>query len=379
MSISAYVGSLPPPSGIPPEMPIISRGLPSTATALNNSTYHDQAGAGTEHAININSVLAADKTSVWLVWWNSTRPTISDGGPRYNVPSDYTIQGHTSSSGTKPSSDWTTLATVTGNTTSCGIHALNLSTYGWVRLLETANNGSGSAAIQIDIHDVSAGTSDSICFWGDSNPQQCYNGYALAGGALNGGSLETLLEAATGRSAPVIVNYGFGGATTASLLSGVGSPSITPILALPVRYVQIGGGTNDAANAGSALSTGAVNTIEANYQSMIDQIEAAGKVAILPTVPWGNANATHASNVALINARIPGLLAANPDVIEGPDLYALSFGQQNLITDARHFSYDSSTQPVTSSHPLGLPDGLTGYEAMIRLTRDVLLEHVYGL
>jgi hypothetical protein len=367
------------PRRIPPPMPIYSRGLPSSHTALNNGTYHDNAAIGLDRAwIDLRTV-PADQKRHTLIWWTSfKKPTLTDGGPRDGVPRDFSIQTN-GSTGSTPTGAWTDVPglSFSGNTTAGAIYAdVDLSEANYVGINVTAQNVNG-VSLQMDLHNAALGARDTIAIWGDSNPQQIFLGGPISGGAYNGGSLESLLEALTGRPAPAILNMGFGGATTGSLLSGVGSPSIAPILALPVRYVVVGGGTNDAANAGTAMSTAQVDQVAANWQSMITQIEAAGKVAILPTVPWGNANATHAANVAAMNARIPALLAANPDVIPGPDLYALSNGQHNLIYDGRHLTFDTASQPTTLSHPLGLPDGLSGAEAALRLLRDVLATYVY--
>ena len=125
--VSVYVGSATIPGSPPPQMPIISRGEPATDSALTDGAYETQestGGTSHEFAINLNAATAPEKTTVVLVWWNQSRPTFNTSGPWYGVPSAYTIDKHTSASGTKPTSGWTNLVTVSGNTDAGRIHVI---------------------------------------------------------------------------------------------------------------------------------------------------------------------------------------------------------------------------------------------------------------
>lgn len=376
MSISVYVGSLPPSA--PPEMPIISRGQPATDSALTDSAYQTQESTGAtshEFAINLNAKSSAEKSNCVLIWWNQSRPVFNAVGPWYGTPSAYTIDKHTSSSGTKPTSGWANILTESSNTDSTRIHTgLDLSDAGWVRLNATATNGNG-LALQIDIHDARAGQTDMIAFAGDSNCMQAWNGERLGGGAHNGGSMENLLEAATGRAAPVIFNGGVGGEIASSYHTAY-APFIRD---LPVKYVHYNIGTNDCANAGSVINDAGLNTIRDKIMSTIAMWQAVGKVVLWGTIPWGNANASHTTNVVNLNAKMATAVAADATILAGADAYAVANGQHSLITDGLHFSYDPGTQAVTASHPMGFADGLTGYEALFREARDKLKTRIYGL
>jgi hypothetical protein len=378
MGVDVYIGSATIPNAPPPEMPLISRGLPATSTALVDSSYQTQESGTPTHdfAINLSSVDPSQRTNCALVWWNQTRPTIGNPGPWYGTPSAYTIDQNSSTSGTKPTSGWSNILTVTSNTDSGRAHlGLDLSSANWVRLSATATNGNG-LNLQIDIHDTRLGALDIIGFAGDSNCMQAYNGERLDGLEYNGGSLENLLEAATGRPCPIIINYGVGG----EIASHYRSTYLPTVIAGPAHYIHYNIGTNDANNAGAVLNDSQLDAIVADALGALHDIQAAGKVAIWGTIPYGFAKASHTTNVVNLNAKMSAAVAADPSIRIGADSYAISNADHSLIgSDGLHYTYDPTAQYVTSSSPTGYPDGLVGYEVLLRETVAKLKANVYGM
>jgi len=381
VTVSVYVGSVPPPPHVPPQMPIISRGLPSTSTSLNDSAYETNA-SGSENAININSVSSAAKSAVVVyMMHNATRPAVVGTGPGYfGVPQNYTIDIHTSTSGTKPTSGWTTLDTITNaveaQRTFPASGTYDMSSAGWFRINVTTARG-GTASMEIDLHDCRNGRNDSILFVGDSNCMQCFNQNGLDGSgvAWQDGPLETQLEASTGRSAPIIVNAGIGGETAQSWAQSGGWAE--QLADYPCHYVHIGMlGTNDINR--SVMSGALIDGVVANFKTMTDLWIAHGKVVLIGTCPWGNANAGQPTNAANLNAGLATLIASYGGAVkDGCDAYGVSNGQHSLINaDGLHFSWLAS-QSATSSHPMGIPDGLAGYEACLWDTERKLRAAIY--
>ena len=74
---------------------------------------------------------------------------------------------------------------------------------------------------------------------------------------------------------------------------------------------MLGYGTNDA-------NRGSVAAFQTNMQAMIDMVKAAGKIPILPRIPY--AAAAGYLNVPPYNAVVDMLVASN-NLYPGPDLY----------------------------------------------------------
>ena len=95
--------------------------------------------------------------------------------------------------------------------------------------------------------------------------------------------------------------------------------------ATPSRYVTLNLGTNDASG-GTAPAT-----FYAQMESMVKAVIAAGKVPVVPTIPW-SPEPTHAANLPGLNAQIQALYANYPQVRRGPDLYAFFQMYPNYIS-----------------------------------------------
>ncbi|HEU4966131.1 MAG TPA: chitobiase/beta-hexosaminidase C-terminal domain-containing protein [Candidatus Saccharimonadales bacterium] len=326
-------------------MPLVSAGLPAytsddcftskPASDANSGNYsvpwrscNNPPSTGTPVTLtyDISSVPSAQRTNDVLVWFNdfstgNYNPTLNSNN-YYNTPKDYTVQGNTAaSSGTPPASGWVTLATVTNNPYHSLQHVLNLSTYNWVRLSFTSSNGvspNGDIALSMDIHDAANGIVDDWIFYGDSITQS-----GLLNDDTNGQTFAQQIHTATSTYYPVAESGGIGGFTSSDALTNIG----TWLPLFPGKFVALNYGTNDA---NSNLSPA---TFYSDMATMVQDIIAAGKVPIVPTIPWGcTANLT--ANVPTFNTEIQALYAAYPQIIKGPDLYTYFLNNQAYISGA---------------------------------------------
>lgn len=241
-----------------------------------------------------------------------------------NVPVSYTIDANVAAGGSLPSSGWVTLVTVTNSAPyHSRQHLIDLTGYKWVRLRATSVVGSGggvnaNVALNMDIHRAPLGATDSWFFAGDSITQFAFEYNDQAG-------LSTIMPQQVANTFPAFFpiweNGGIAGWTATDA-----QPVLPTWLALfPGQYVALNFGTNDA-NGGGAL----VTNFSVTMQSMITAILNAGKIPVIPRIPWGG-TAGLLANVPTLNGYIDTLIAANPGCIAGPDLYTYFNANQSLI------------------------------------------------
>ena len=65
--------------------------------------------------------------------------------------------------------------------------------------------------------------------------------------------------------------------------------------------------------------------------TLVQDVLVAGKIPVIPTIPWGR-NAALQASVPAMNAQIQNLYTAFPSIIHGPDLYSLFNGNHALIS-----------------------------------------------
>jgi lysophospholipase L1-like esterase len=139
------------------------------------------------------------------------------------------------------------------------------------------------------------------------------------------------------------VNAGSGGWRSSTALTYISDY----LAAFPFKYVTLNFGTNDAIFLVNP-SVGAGNYY-ANMSALIQAVENAGRVAIVPKIPWCGA-----ADVTPYNTQIDNLYTAYPNVIRGADNYSYFNAHQDEI-----YSGDLT-------HPTG-----TGYVSYNTLFRDV--------
>ena len=112
-------------------------------------------------------------------------------------------------------------------------------------------------------------------------------------------------------------------------------------------------GTNDAN--GCMSPTAFYN----NYVTMVQAVINAGKVPIVPTIPWARTADVQNCGPGL-NAKIQQLYANFPQVVHGPDLWQFFITHQNLISG-------------DNLHP-----SEAGYVAYRQQWADAMVANVYG-
>lgn len=93
---------------------------------------------------------------------------------------------------------------------------------------------------------------------------------------------------------------------------------------VPSKYVTINLGTNDA---GGGVAPA---TFYANMAVLVQDVIAAGKIPIVPTIPYST-DPTHLANIPGLNVEIRALYQAFPTLVPGPDLYTYFLDNPNLI------------------------------------------------
>jgi hypothetical protein len=356
-------GSSPPravePSGVAetqgtlPPMPVISFGVPAHASSGNapdaNDRSYDTQWRSTEQtspsnpswlAYDLSAIPPANRGAVDVVWYNGNGgyneyDTFAQAGASYNQPRDYTIEGNAAPGGTVPTSGWVPLVTVTGNTYVSREHPVNLAGYNWVRINVTNVNGTPfnfDTALNMDVHDASRGVTDSWLFLGDS-----ITAFALRndGAGIDAKSYSQIVNAARPAYYPAAQGGGEGGWNSGTALhaaspDGKGTLFDHWLSTFPGTYVCLSYGTNDGTD-GSGDASGTY----ANYVAMIKKVLAAGKVPCVPHVPWAEDEA-HQKNATLINAKIDQIYREYPQVMKGPDLWAVLENQPSLYQDNLH-------------------------------------------
>ena len=210
------------------------------------------------------------------------------------------------------------LAAVTGNTYHSRQHVVDLAGYNWVRILVTEAGAAagGGVRFNLDVHDAGRGAQDGWIFYGDS----------ITAGAMNASPIgptltyAQLINLRVPSHFPAQQGGGIGG-----LRSGDGARLIDTWLAVyPGRYVGLSYGTNDA-KAGVSPEA-----FYANYEAMVRAVVAAGKIPVIPKVPWGRVSYIR-TGVPALNAKLDELYAAYPVIVAGPDFWAYFLERQDLI------------------------------------------------
>lgn len=297
-------------------------------------------------AYDLSGAGSGQKQKVLLVYYNHSA-SYYPPWPHYQPdgnPTDYTIEANTASGGAVPENGWETLLAVTDNHYHSRQHVLDFGGYNWIRIRITgtegdSNSGTDDAAIQLDVFDVANGMEDDWIFLGDS---------ITSLGMLTGcrDSFAHLIHDASPRHTPAVENGGVPGTA-----SGYGAANIGAwIRMFPGKYMCLAFGANDC--------DVTPERFYANYLAMVDQVQAAGKTAVVPTVPWPKIAARQAA-VARLNEKIRELYLARPSVVKGPDLWDFFSSRQDLIVDQVH-------------------PGAEGNAAMRRLWADAMLTAVYA-
>jgi len=326
-----------------------------TASRAYQSTRHDawrSSGLPAALAYDLSSVPAANRRSIYLVWYNDLTYGYDHtlgGGPGYNNPGSYTIEANAAAGGSLPTTGWVTLESVVGNVLHSRDYVLPFAGYNWVRLNASASDGSpgnSDIVLNLDVYDAGGGVTDGWLFAGDSITASGMGHNDLS---VHAESFTNQVGALTGIYPPQ-QNAGVGGWSAGHLIAHL--PRW--LQSFHGRYVTLSLGTNDAA----AVSV--PGDFYEHMAALIKQVLAAGKIPVVPTIPWSR-DPTHARNIPALNAQIQKLYRKLPSVIPGPDLYAYLEAHQDYISP-------------DNVHPTQ-----AGYAAVRTLWAAVAAKSIYGL
>ncbi len=374
---------------VPKPLPVISRGVPAWTNddfsgafpasnacdavyggqhywrCLTTPTANADSGTLTQAvylAYDLSGVPSAQRQHVVVVWYND--PTTDPYNAAilstnyFNTPASYTIDINTAAGGgSPPGSGWTTVATETNQPYHSRQYAVNLNGANWLRINITAINGSFSnnnAAINMDVHDASAGNQDNWIFYGDSITQRAFD----HDDGFIPNTLPAQINAVKPAFFPLMEDGGIGGLKAADVVSNNYLATWLPLFT--GRYVGLNYGTNDANAGGSPVSS-----FLSNMTTLVQSVIAAGKIPVIhKTICWGSA-AGIAANGPTINAALASLFSSYPQIIQGPDLWTYFAANQNLISnDGIH-----PTDPAASTG--------NGYIAYRQLWASALLANAY--
>jgi lysophospholipase L1-like esterase len=346
-------------------LPLISRGVPvfSSGDSLPATNAND-ADYGTLWrssgippvwiAYDLSGVPAAQRARAVVAWYSDNWNYNYDhaGDTRYDCPGLYTIDAHAAPGGGSPPAEsdpaWVKLAEVTSlNPYNGRQHVVSLTAGGtvhnWIRMRVTQVNGSDwnyDVVLNLDIHDAHEGLEDDWIFFGDS-----ITAGAMAHAPRGDLTFSQTVQLSQPGFFPVQQDGGVGGWGTMD-----GILHIPAWLAdFPGRYVGIAFGTNDTWQMPSQFY--------ANYETIVRAVMAAGKIPVIPTIPWNRSG--NAGQIPPLNAKLDQLKTAYPEIISGPDFWTFFQTNQALISS-------------DNIHPTD-----AGYVAYRRLWAETMLTRVY--
>jgi acyl-CoA thioesterase-1 len=306
--------------------PIISQRnmrYPASAAAVNDNNYHN--GGWTTKVTDLPAsaaiMIGAGPTRLLVQWDDGGTYNYKDlpGVTVYGFPIGYTIDvsGDTT---TGADGTWTTVVTVTDNVVRTRGHVIDFTGKTWVRMTITAapatESSNGVQIGEIDVHDISNSPDlpdDTWFFMGDS-----ITAFAYDRSQAHQPSFASLIHTALPAYFPAMINGGIGGE-----LSSDGLARLPDALALnsAYRFFVLGYGTNDAAHGATAMAA-----YKSNMQAMIDMVKAAGKIPIVPRIPY--ASNTLYLMVDQLNPMVDDLVATN-NLLPAPDFYAFFMANQD--------------------------------------------------
>jgi lysophospholipase L1-like esterase len=314
--------------------PIISRGAatfsePTGGNAVVDANYHSNGWyietVSADAPAWVALQLTPGPTRLLLSWDDGGTYNYQDaeGVTVYGLPGAYHVDVSADSTNGQDGT-WSTVATVESNSVRTRAHSFDFTGQSWVKLVITAappgaNQGAVSIG-EIDVHDLSATGAgmpeDTWFFMGDS-----LTAFAYDRASVHQPSFAAAINAAVVGYFPAMINGGIGGETTTGAL---GRLSAALALNPDYRFFILGYGTNDAA--GGQIP---VPTFKANLQSMIDQLEAAGREAVIPRIPPAE-DGQHTA-IPSYNSAIDELTAEN-GLLPGADLYGYFTSGADLFT-----------------------------------------------
>jgi hypothetical protein len=343
-------------SNRPAPMELISKGVPAYTNSsckvckppstANDGTYADawrsycvpSAKKPIWLAYDLSGVPAEKKEKTLLVWYNEdTSPydhtlITAVPNPGYNNIGAYTIEVNPAPGGKVPVTGWVQAATAGKNTFHSRQHVFSMKGQNWVRINAIESDGTKGnmdISFSMDVYSAAKGTDDDWIFIGDSITQMSMH-HAVFACKLGSGIFSEMISDKHPLYFPVQENGG-----TGYMQSSDGAKHIAEWLAIfPGKYVALSYGTNDAWNGM------APEEFYNNYKIMVEAVLRAGKVPLVPTIPWSSTIDKIQSHGVLLNKQIERIYMAYPKVIKGPDFWNMYKNEPGLLSqDGVHPSW----------------------------------------
>jgi lysophospholipase L1-like esterase len=276
-------------------------------------------------AYDLSGIPKAEREKVLVVWYNphGGYDHTLVGENAYNNLKDYTIETNAAPGGgsAAPTSGWVERVKVTANTYHSRQHVIDMQGHNWLRIHVTASDGSDQnmdASINMDVYDTKKALEDDWIFYGDS---------ITAGGMaqydVNGvPSFAHLINQKIPERFPIQEGGGIG-----YTQSDTGAKYIDKWLQMfPGKYVGLSYGTNDA---GSCVDP---EVFYNNYVTMVQAVINAGKVPLVPTIPWALHDGVQRCAPSL-NEKIEQLYQSYPQIVRGPDFWTFFKSNPHLISE----------------------------------------------
>jgi acyl-CoA thioesterase I len=300
-----------------------------------NGTYCSPAWRSSEFPTAISLPVASVKGDLLMEWNSSgTNDYISlPGNPTYGIPASYTIATSADSTNGK-NGTWREVVSVTGNTARTRAHRFPFAGARWVRMtVKSAVPGPlGDTFVidEIDLHDASAGTDDSVFFLGDSITAASFNRCPA-----RQPSFAALVHRATPRRFPAMIDGGVGGVN-----SGYGVTVVNDWLDLnpDFRVWAIGYGTNDAWQKVSP------SVFEGNLQTIVESVLEADRVPVVARIPFAAKGPVDA-DVRALN-EVVDRVTARYGLPPGPDLYGWFSAHRNELGPDGIHPTDAGTRSI---------------------------------
>jgi lysophospholipase L1-like esterase len=190
-----------------------------------------------------------------------------------------------------------------------------------VRLVITSAGGFNRTTrlTEIDVHDASAGTSDTWMFLGDSITAIAYDR------SLGAGDFPSRVNAALPDHYPAMLSIGLAGATTADALARIDYwLAVHP----DMRQWVLSYGTNDSGTGDPSLAP----AFGARLRMLVAKLRDAGKVVLIPHIPYKTGGEWY---LDAYNAQIDAV-RAEFGLGAAPDFYAWFNAHRDELRDGVH-------------------------------------------
>lgn len=307
--------NVPTCTGFPtPPMPLLSRDAPAFASdggdpsASNDDSPSSQWSSSSLPAwlaYDLSAAPVSDRGQVLVSWYAIHAGCYIDEAPfpGEQRPISYVIEANAApGGGSAPTEGWTPLVSVSGSAYCGRQHLLDLEGKSWLRMRVTESTDPSSVGFELDVQSAPTCASDAWLFMGDSITYMSLT-HAFC-------DLPALVQASAPAHFPAVLDAAIGGTNTSTAVSVIDAT----IADFPGRFVVLAYGTNDHAS-------------DFHMAELVEKVIAAGKTPVVPRMPWSDSSAEGEQ----INALIDALYVSHPQIVPGPDLWAVFEGRTDLV------------------------------------------------